>query len=148
MIGVINPILKKSGNPLDPSSFRGITLLSCIGKLFTSILNKRLVAFGDSLDILNENQAGFRKGYSTVDHIFTLKCIVDLFLAKRKPLYCCFVDFFRAYDGINREALWYKLIKMVLEEGFLTLSKHCITILKVMYFTTGINPKLLLHPSV
>ena len=40
--GVIKPIYKKKGSPEDPSNYRPITLLSCIGKLFTAIINNRL----------------------------------------------------------------------------------------------------------
>jgi len=38
-IGVIRPIYKKKGNPADPDNCRAITIVSNLGKLFTSILN-------------------------------------------------------------------------------------------------------------
>jgi hypothetical protein len=41
LIGSIKPIYKNKGNPLDPKNFRPITILSCLGKLFTAILNER-----------------------------------------------------------------------------------------------------------
>ena len=57
-----------------------------------------------------EAQAGFRKGYSTTDHLFTLKCIVELFLCQGRRLFCTFVDYSKAFDSINRAILWKKLI--------------------------------------
>jgi hypothetical protein len=42
LVGNIKPIYKNKGNPLDPKNFRPITILSCLGKLFTAILNERL----------------------------------------------------------------------------------------------------------
>ena len=39
--GIITPIYK-SGNKNDPSNYRGICISSCLGKLFTSVLNARL----------------------------------------------------------------------------------------------------------
>ena len=93
------------------NNYRGITLLSCLGKLFTSILNNRLYAFCEENKILGESQAGFRKGYSTLDHIFVLKNAIDLFLTEKKKLFCCFVDYTKAFDMVWREALWYKLLK-------------------------------------
>ncbi len=65
---------------IDCNNYRGITLLSCLGKLFASTLNERLYIFCENNHILKEIQAGFRKGYSTMDHIFVLKHIIDLFI--------------------------------------------------------------------
>jgi len=73
-IGIILPVYKNKGDPLDPENFRAITLVSCFGKLFTSILNKRLTLFSNQTEILKENQTGFRKGYSTTDNIVFSSC--------------------------------------------------------------------------
>ena len=108
--GVIKPIYKNKGDINDPDNYRGITLLSCLGKLFTSVINERLTVFIDSNQIMSEAQAGFRKGYSTTDQIFTLKCIVELFLCQGRRLFCTFVDYSKAFDSINRAILWKKLI--------------------------------------
>ena len=48
-IGLIKPIYKNKGDVNDTDSYRGITLLSCLGKCFTYILNERLKTF------LNDN---------------------------------------------------------------------------------------------
>ena len=42
LIGLILPLYKNKGNPADADNYRGITLLSCFGKLFTAALNHRL----------------------------------------------------------------------------------------------------------
>ena len=61
-LGVIIPIHKK-GEVTNPDNYRGITLLSCFGKLFTSVLNNRLYRFLEKNNLLTEMQAGFRKFY-------------------------------------------------------------------------------------
>ena len=68
-IGYIVPIFKGEDS-FDPSNYRGIAITSCSGKLFTLILNERLVAFPEERKILKPNQIGFRKGYRTTDHVF------------------------------------------------------------------------------
>ena len=71
--GIILSIFKNKGDDNNPDNYRGITILSCLGKLFTSVLNNRINSFLEEAGLLAEEQAGFRKGYSTVDHIFSLK---------------------------------------------------------------------------
>ena len=55
-VGIIIPIYKKKGSPTDPDNYRGITLLSCISKLFTALLNQRLSEFLEANKLLGEEQ--------------------------------------------------------------------------------------------
>lgn len=105
--GKIVPIYKNKGDETDPTNYRGITLLSCLGKLFTSIINARLKEVVD----INENQAGFRESYSTLDHIFLLKSAIEICHSQKKKLYCAFVDYSKAFDTVWRAGLWHKLLK-------------------------------------
>ena len=61
-LGNIIPIYKKKGDTNDPGNYRGISLLSCFGKFFTTIINLRLDNFLHLNNILLENQTGFIKG--------------------------------------------------------------------------------------
>jgi hypothetical protein len=110
-ISIITPIFKNNGSADDPSNYRGISILNALSKLFTLVINDRLTCYLDDFGILSENQAGFRKNYTTTDHIFSLKCIIDLYTQfKKKKLFCAFIDYKKAFDTINRNKLWYKLI--------------------------------------
>jgi hypothetical protein len=71
-IGIIHPIYKKKGDATNPENYRTITLLSCLGKLFTSVINNRITSYIESNNLLNRCQAGFRKNQCTADHIFVL----------------------------------------------------------------------------
>lgn len=80
LIGIIKPIYKNKGDPTLPENYRPITLLSCLGKLFTSILCERLNTSicSESVKLITEAQTGFRKGYSTVDNILLLDFCANL----------------------------------------------------------------------
>ena len=108
-IGQIKAIYKNKGNPTLPENYRPISLLSCFGKLFTCILNKRLNKFSEKYNLINESQACFRKKLSTTDNIFILKTLIDVKHANKKKLYCCFIDFKQAFDYVWRQGLWQKL---------------------------------------
>lgn len=109
--GKIRPIYKNKGDKSDPENYRPITILSCLGKLFTAVLNNRLTKFLDTYELLNENQAGFRKSYSTVDHIFALNSLIELFKSTKKKLYGTFIDFSKAFDSVWRMGLWKKMLE-------------------------------------
>ena len=86
------PIHKKgSKNLVD--NYRGVTLLSTLGKLFTRLLNNRLSFWVDTYGVLIEEQYGFRSGRSTVDSIFVLNSLLNLALSKGENIYCAFIDF-------------------------------------------------------
>lgn len=121
--GIIIPLYKK-GDPLKPSNYRPITLLSCMGKLFTAVLNSRLNNYLEEINLLNENQAGFRQNYATTDHIFTLHCIIELLKFQKKKLFCSFIDFSKAFDSVWRVGLWKKLLESKVNGKFLQVIKN------------------------
>lgn len=55
---------------------------------------------------LRREQAGFRKGRSTVKHIFVLRNIILSGRMECQRLYVCFMDFEKAFDSVHRETLW------------------------------------------
>ena len=99
--GLIVPIHKKDDRS-KVENYRGITLLSAIGKLFTSILNNRLYDYMVQKGILKAEQGGFGKMHGNVDSIFTLKTLIDKYVRSkpqrhRNLLFSCFVDFRKAF---------------------------------------------------
>ena len=81
--GTLLPIDKNKGDVNDPDNYRGITILNCFGKLFTAVLNQRLNSYLESTGLLIEEQAGFIKHYSTADHIFSLKMLIDFYFLQK-----------------------------------------------------------------
>ena len=110
-LGNIKPIYKNKGNPKNAENYRQITLLSCFGKVFTSVINNRLNTYAKNHDIIVTSQSGFRKKYSTIDNLFIIKNLVDIVKSSKTKLYCCFVDFKQAFDTVWRNGLWTKMFK-------------------------------------
>ena len=136
---LIIPIYKNKGSKDDANNYRGITLLSCLGKLFTSILNHRLTEFCENNLIIKEIQTGFRKCYSTLDHVCVIKNLIDLYKFKRRKLFCCFGDYTKAFDSIWREALWHKLINSGIQGNVLNVIKSLYAQVKSCVFLNGYN---------
>jgi hypothetical protein len=109
--GLIVPIHKK-GSIHMPENYRGITLLSVFGKLFTHVLNNRLTNWAEDYGVYVESQGGFRAGFGTADSIFVLHNLISWCLNNKKKLYCAFVDYQKAFDYVVRDNLWFKLLKV------------------------------------
>ena len=99
-----------------------------MGKLFICIINNRLQSFSESHDKITQCQAGFRKGFSTNDHIFALKTLINLAQNKRKKLFCCFIDLKRAFDTIWRDGLFHKL-------NMFDINGKCYKVIKNLYMS-------------
>ena len=123
-IGMIQPIFKNKGSEKDPDNYRGISLISCVGKLFTSCINSRLTAFLNENNTIQENQAGFRENYCTLDHIFVLNSVIELYLAKRKRVYSAFIDYRKAFDLVDRSSLWLKMLSYDIQGKLLRIIKN------------------------
>jgi hypothetical protein len=119
--------IHKSGSTEDKGNYRGISLLSCISKIFTSILNNRLQKWAEENDRMFEEQGGFTKGKGTVDQIFILQSLVSKYLCKeRGRCYNIFIDFSKAFDTVPHKHMFFRLIN----EG---CHGRVVTVLQNMY---------------
>ena len=97
-------VIHKSGDINDCNNYRGISLSSSLSKLFTTLLQKRLQKFVDDNNLLTDYQAGFRPDHHTVDHLYTLKTLINKYVYKdKKPIYAVFIDFSKAFDSVWRQ---------------------------------------------
>ena len=109
---VVRPIPKSSDkNPYVPLNYSGISLISCIGKFYSNILDNRLISCLDENNILVDEQNLFRKSRSCVDHIFTLSSIIKDKKMKNTSVFAAFIDMSKAFNCFNRSLLLYKLLK-------------------------------------
>ena len=67
---VIVPLHKGKGEMIKCKNYRGISLLSVVGKIYADILVDRVRSVTGGL--IDDEQGGFRAGRGYVDQIFTL----------------------------------------------------------------------------
>ena len=90
--GMLLPIHKK-GSKSSPKNYRGILLLSCLGKSFTSLLYERLLNYAMSNNILAREQTGFLKGNRSSDNLIILHSLIHKRFIKGKTYLPVFIDF-------------------------------------------------------
>jgi len=104
-------LLHKSGSKSDPSNYRGISLVNCLSKVFSAILNQRLCTLMSNK--YAKTQFGFRENHRTSDSLFVLKTLINKYVHKNKrKLFVCFVDLQKAFDSVWRNGLLFKLVKI------------------------------------
>jgi hypothetical protein len=109
---IITPI-PKGGNKDKrvPLNYRGISLLNTSSKLYTSLLNHRLLSHLEQNDVLANEQNGFRPDRSCLDHVYTLTAIIRNRLALKKDTFTAFIDLQKAFDFVDRKLLLIKLLQ-------------------------------------
>ena len=117
-IGLVIPLFKK-GNRNDPNNFRGVVLLAMGSRILGRIMANRVRIWAELLGLLDEEQAGFRKGRSTADVTQLIYRIQEdaYDLRKRKEAEgiaivedekpaARLLDLRKAYPRVNKFAMW------------------------------------------
>ncbi|KAK3543034.1 hypothetical protein QTP70_008748 [Hemibagrus guttatus] len=101
--GVVIPLFKK-GDRRVCSNYRGITLLSLPGKVYSRVLERRVRPLVESR--IQEEQCGFRPSHGTLDQLYTLHRVLEGSWEFAQPVHMCFVDLEKAFDRVPRDILW------------------------------------------
>ena len=110
--GLITP-LQKPGKPKGPiSNLRPITLLSTLRKLLAICLCNRT---NDRIDQeIPIQQAAYRKGRSTTEHVFATKLIIERIMStENEKVHLLLLDMSKAFDTIKRKTLILELQKIL-----------------------------------
>jgi hypothetical protein len=119
---IICPLYKGKGSIHAVNNYRGISLINVIGKILMKVMNARLVNWAESQNLLRDEQIGYRKGYCTADHLFSLQATAQKYLSrKRGRLYILYVDFSKAFDCIQHDILWFILLKSGCHGNFMNI---------------------------
>ncbi|KAE9413071.1 hypothetical protein Angca_002872, partial [Angiostrongylus cantonensis] len=117
-------LLFKKNDLHDIGNYRPICLLSVVYKLFTRVILNRIDRTLDEGQPCE--QAGFRKGFSTMDHIHTLTRLIEVSREYKRPLCLTFIDLEKAFDSIEIEAVMEAL-------GSQGVPTQCVKILRELY---------------
>lgn len=94
----------------DPTSYRPISLLSNLGKLFEKLIHSRITDCTSESHIISENQFGFKKEHSTTHQIGRIKNKINLNKRLRKSTGLILLDIEKAFDTVWHNGLLYKMV--------------------------------------
>ncbi|KAL3677048.1 hypothetical protein R1sor_026996 [Riccia sorocarpa] len=102
----------KTGPREEPASYRTIMIAHIFAKVFGKLLEMRLTDWCEEQGVRAPVQAGFRRQFSTLDHLLTLRVIMEEAKRARQPLLILFVDFKKAFDSVARNLIQDQLITL------------------------------------
>ena len=103
-------LLKNKGERSDCNNYRGISLLSTIGKVFAKIILIRLQKLAEC--VCPESQCGLRAGRSTTDMVFSLHQLQKKCREQQMSLYIAVINLTKAFDLVSRDGLFQILPKI------------------------------------
>lgn len=122
-----------------PESYRPISLLTTLSKLFEKVIYTRLLQLVDNQDILPPFQFGFRKNFSTTHQLLRLTEMIERGFETKQYTVVAFLDITQAFDKVWTEGLKFKLSHLQLP-GYLT--KTIFSFLENRKFAVRINNSL------
>ena len=102
-------ILKPSKPPHEKESYRPISLLSIIAKLFERLLLARLKPVIEERNLIPTHQFGFREKHSTIEQVHRVTNVIESTLENKKICAGVFLDVAQAFDRVWHQGLQYKL---------------------------------------
>ncbi|GBM26398.1 putative RNA-directed DNA polymerase from transposon X-element [Araneus ventricosus] len=106
-------MLSKPGkDPKFPQSYRPISLLSSLGKIFEKVLQKRINSYCDSNNIIPKEQFGFRAQHSTIHQLLRVTNSITEGMNNKFYTGGIFLDIQKAFDRVWHDGLIYKLIQL------------------------------------
>ena len=109
-IGVIHPIIKNANGDLKSSNnIRPIT----VSDVLCNIFERYILRCIEKSHIEPDQQYGFKANSSCQHALYVFKETIQHYTKRKKPVYVSLIDASKAFDKINREILFNKLINIL-----------------------------------
>lgn len=120
-VAEVLPVPKPGKNATMVNSYRPISMLPILSKLFESMIYKRLEPLIQKKNLLPNHQFGFQKHHSTTQQVHRIINKIGVDIDSRKFSVGVFLDVAKAFDSVWHQGLLYKLSKQLPAEYFLLL---------------------------
>ena len=111
-LATLRMLLKPKKLPSLTTSYRLISLMSSIMKLFERVTEQRLRSYLEDIGFINKYQSGFRQNKSTDDHLFRLSQYVMESFNRGEHVVAAFLDREKAFDNVWHNGLRYKIFML------------------------------------
>ena len=111
-LATLRMLLKPEKLPFLTTSYRPISLMTSIMKIFERVIEQRLHSYLEDIGFINKHQSGFRQNKSTDDHLFRLSQSVMESFNRGEHVVAAFLDVEKAFDNVWHNGLRYKILML------------------------------------
>ena len=111
-LATLRMLLKPDKLPSLTTSYRSISLMSSIMKLFERVIEQSLRSYLEDIDFINKYQSGFRQNKSTDDHLFRLSQSAMESFNRREHVVAAFLDVEKVFDNVWHNGFRYKIFML------------------------------------
>ena len=111
-LATLRMLLKPDKLPSLTTSYRPISLISSIMKLFERVIEQRLRSHLEHIGFISKHQSGFRKAKSTDDHLFRLSQSIMKSFNRGEHVVAAFLDVEKAFDNVWHNGLRFKIFQL------------------------------------
>ena len=108
-VATLRILLKPDKLPSLTTSYRPISLISLIMKLFKRVIEQRLRSHLETIGFLHKHQSGFRRAKSTDNHLFKLSQSIMESFNRGERVVAAFLNVEKAFDNVWHNGLRYKI---------------------------------------
>ena len=139
-------LLFKKGSKNDIKNYRPISLMVTVAKIFSSMIEFRLRG------LLSHNQspcqAGFRKGFSTTNHLHVINQLIQKTTEYNINLHLAFIDFTKAFDLLNQNFMFQALINQGVNQDLVKIIQEMYKGLKAQIILDTEGPQFEIRRGV
>ena len=145
-VATLRMLLKPDKLPSLTTSYRPISLISLIMKLFERVIEQLLRSHLEHIGFINKHQSGFRKAKSTDDHLFRLSQSIMESFNRGEHVVAAFLDVEKAFDNVWHNGLRFRIFQLDLPTKMTHwlsdfLVGRLIQVNVNNFFSNQINPK-------
>ena len=90
----------------SPSSWRPISLINTVAKIFTGCINRRFLVVIEKHQLLSPAQKGFLQSEGCLEHNFILQSLIQDAKRRRKEISIAWLDLTNAFDSVPHSVIF------------------------------------------
>ena len=138
---IVIPLFKNKGSRIIAKFFRPVSLVEMLAKLFDFTLLKRFKKWF----VPHDMQTAYQNGKSSADHIFFMRCVIEVFNLDKRKLYITAIDFDGAFDRVKRSTLLRKLVLFGASSVFVACLANLYSISGNIIYSNGASITYMLY---